>query len=72
MPVPTYAVLIFGLHWGGWAWMSLTPQGRFCYWVAWYREGDLWQQFTRFNNAQDLEMYFDMVDDQWRDDGSIS
>jgi hypothetical protein len=69
MDIPDFAKLVYGLRWGGWAWMSWSPQGSWVWWVAFWEQGSEALAFRRFHSITEIEMYFDAVDIQ---DGSTS
>ena len=62
MDIPNHAKLIFGVRWGGWAWMSITPNGRFCWWVAYNELGVDAFTVRRFWSVHEIELFFDAVD----------
>ena len=63
MAIPDYAKLVFGVRWGGWAWMSIHPtSGRVIWWVAYHELGVDAFTVRRFWSVHEIELFFDAVD----------
>lgn len=60
--IPPYAKLVFGKNWGGWAWLSLLPNGRVVWWLIWFSVGFENPTAAYFYSISELEYFTDAIE----------
>ena len=60
--VPARGRLVFGVTWGGWTWLSVSPHGEIIRWLQYWRKGENDMVLVYFKKETNFEQYCDAID----------